>query len=47
MQGLYREILVRYFSVHTEQARLIKGLLYGLIGTYTWNKQDMYIWNAY
>jgi hypothetical protein len=26
-QGLYKKIEVRYFSVHTEQARLIKNLL--------------------
>jgi hypothetical protein len=28
--GLYKKTEVRYFSVHTEQARLIKSLLYGI-----------------
>jgi hypothetical protein len=35
-RGLYRKTEVRYFSVHTEQERLIKSLLYGIyIGIYT------------
>ena len=29
-RGLYKKTVVRYFSVHTEQARLIKSLLYGI-----------------
>jgi hypothetical protein len=29
-RGLYKKTEVRYFSVHTEQARLIKCLLYGI-----------------
>jgi hypothetical protein len=29
-RGLYKKTEVRYFSVHTEQARLIKSLLYGI-----------------
>jgi hypothetical protein len=29
-QGLYKKTEVRYFSVKTEQARLIKSLLYGI-----------------
>jgi hypothetical protein len=44
-RGLYKKAVVRYFSVHTEQARLIKSLLYGIyiyIGIYTWNKQEIH-----
>jgi hypothetical protein len=37
-RGLYRKTEVRYFSVHTEQARLIKSLLYDI---YAWEKQEM------
>ena len=37
-RGLHKKTEVRYFSVHTEQARLIKSLLYGI---YTRNKQEM------
>jgi hypothetical protein len=29
-RGLYKKTKVRYFPVKTEQARLIKGLLYGI-----------------
>jgi hypothetical protein len=29
-RGLYKKTEVQYFSVHTEQARLIKSLLYGI-----------------
>ena len=29
-RGLYKKTEVRYFSVHIEQARLIKSLLYGI-----------------
>jgi hypothetical protein len=29
-RGLYKKTEVRYFSVHTEQATLIKSLLYGI-----------------
>ena len=29
-RGLYKKTEVRYFSVHTEQARLIKSLVYGI-----------------
>ena len=29
-RGLYKKTEVRYFSVHTEQTRLIKSLLYGI-----------------
>jgi hypothetical protein len=29
-RGLYKKTEFRYFSVHTEQARLIKSLLYGI-----------------
>jgi hypothetical protein len=29
-RGLYKKTEVRYFSVHTEQGRLIKSLLYGI-----------------
>ena len=29
-RGLYKKTEVRYFSVKTEQARLIKSLLYGI-----------------
>ena len=42
-RGLYKKTEVRYFSVHTEQARLIKSSLYGI---YTWNKQEMHDLNA-
>ena len=38
-RGLYKKTEVRYFSVHTEQTRLIISLLYGI---YTWNKQEMH-----
>jgi hypothetical protein len=38
-RGLYKKTEVRYFSVHAEQARLTKSLLYGM---YTWNKQEMH-----
>jgi hypothetical protein len=31
LRGLYKKNEVRYFSVHTEQARLIKSLLYGIL----------------
>ena len=37
-RGLYKKTEVRYFSVHTEQARLIKSLLYG-ISRYLYLKQ--------
>jgi hypothetical protein len=36
-QGLYKKTEVRYFSVHTEQARLIKSLLYGIYRHGTWH----------
>jgi hypothetical protein len=39
-QGLYKKTEVRYFSVKTKQARLIKSLL--LYGIYTRNKQEMH-----
>jgi hypothetical protein len=29
-RGLYKKTEVQYFSVHSEQARLIKSLLYGI-----------------
>jgi hypothetical protein len=29
-RGLYKKIEVRYFFVHTKQARFIKSLLYGI-----------------
>ena len=29
-RGLYKKTDVQYFTVHTEQARLIKSLLYGI-----------------
>jgi hypothetical protein len=39
VQGLYKMTEVRYFSVHTEQTRSIKSLLYGI---YIWEKQEMH-----
>ena len=38
-RGLYKKAEVRYFPVKTEQARLIKSLLYGI---YSRNKQEMH-----
>ena len=42
-RGLYKKTEVRYFSVHTEQARLIKSLLYGIY----MNLKKCTIGNAY
>jgi hypothetical protein len=42
-QGLYKKTEVRYFSVHTEQARLIKNLLYG-IDKHLYLKQTRNAW---
>jgi hypothetical protein len=39
-RGLYKKTEIRYFSVHTEQARLVKSLL--IYGIYAWNKQEMH-----
>jgi hypothetical protein len=38
-RGLYKKTEFRWFSVHTEQGRLIKSLLYSI---YSWNKQEMH-----
>jgi hypothetical protein len=41
-RGLYKKTEVRYFSVKTEQARLIKVYDMAFIGIYTRNKQEMH-----
>jgi transcriptional regulator CtsR len=42
-RGLYKKTEVRYFSVHTEQARLIKSLLYRIY-THLYLKQTRNAW---
>jgi hypothetical protein len=42
-RGLYKKTEVRYFSVHTEQARLIKSLLYGIY-RHLYSKQTRNAW---
>jgi hypothetical protein len=42
-RGLYKKTEVRYFSVQTEQARLIKSLLYGIY-RHLYSKQTRNAW---
>ena len=42
-RSLYKKTEVRYFSIHTEQARLIKSLLYCIYSRHLYgNKQEMH-----